>query len=320
MPIWDMPWDELVTYQGRNPKPADHDDYWATSLGELEASSPDVQITPSGFSARIAQCFDLTFTGIGNARIYAKYLRPAEDAATGPGIAVFHGYGSASPSWFELLPYVAEGYSVLAMDCRGQGGRSQDAAGALLATHNGHIVRGLLEGPEHLLYRGIFTDVVRTVRTLATLPGVDPARIGVTGVSQGGGLTLACAALEPSVKAVAPVYPFLSDYLRVWELDLAEGAYAELRTWLRLFDSTHQRVDQVFTTLGYIDIQHLAARIQGRVLMCLSLRDKTCPPSTQFAAYNKITSPKELAIYPDFAHEKLPGLDDRILAFFANAL
>jgi cephalosporin-C deacetylase len=181
-------------------------------------------------------------------------------------------------------------------------------------------VRGLLEGPRHLLFRGVFTDLVRAVQTLKTLPGVDPARIGVTGASQGGGLTLACAALEPTVKAAAPVYPFLTDYLRVWELDLAEAAYAELRTWLRSFDPTHSRIDEVFTTLGYIDVQHLAPRIRARVLMAVGLRDRVCPPSTQFAAYNKIESPKELAVYPDFVHEKLPGHDDRILEFFANAL
>ena len=42
-----------------------------------------------------------------------------------------------------------------------------------------------------------------------------------------------------------------------------------------------------------------------------------CPPSTQFAAYNRITSAKELAIYPDFGHEHLPGFADRTGAFFA---
>src|SRR5581483_11023168 len=135
MPIWDMPWDELVVYGGRNPRPDDHADYWDAALAELEAVSPDVEITPAPISRRTASCFDLTFTGIGGARIYAKYLRPANDAVAGPAIAVFHGYSGASPQWFDLLPYVAEGYSVVAMDCRGQGGRSEDVAGPLRQSH-----------------------------------------------------------------------------------------------------------------------------------------------------------------------------------------
>ncbi|MNI33520.1 Cephalosporin-C deacetylase [compost metagenome] len=40
-----------------------------------------------------------------------------------------------------------------------------------------------------------------------------------------------------------------------------------------------------------------------------------CPPSTQFAAYNKIKSKKQYEIYPDFGHEGLPGFSDKTLQF-----
>jgi cephalosporin-C deacetylase len=46
--------------------------------------------------------------------------------------------------------------------------------------------------------------------------------------------------------------------------------------------------------------------------------DTVCPPSTQFAAYNKITADKSLEIYPDFGHEALPGHPDRIFQFLAG--
>jgi cephalosporin-C deacetylase len=44
--------------------------------------------------------------------------------------------------------------------------------------------------------------------------------------------------------------------------------------------------------------------------------DNICPPSTQFAAYNKITSKKRTVIYPDFGHEGLPGYSDMEYQFF----
>ncbi len=50
-------------------------------------------------------------------------------------------------------------------------------------------------------------------------------------------------------------------------------------------------------------------------MMSVGLMDTTCPPSTQFAAYNKITSEKELVIYPDFGHENLPGKEDKVVRF-----
>ena len=155
-------------------------------------------------------------------------------------------------------------------------------------------------------------------RIVADLPEVDPERLGAAGSSQGGALTLACAALEPRIKRAAPVYPFLSDYRRVWEMDLAEDAYHELRQFFRLHDPTHERVEHWFTRLGYIDIQHLAPRIRGEVMMATGLMDPICPPSSQFAAYNKITAKKSRVIYPDYGHEHLPGWSDREWEFFSG--
>ena len=140
---------------------------------------------------------------------------------------------------------------------------------------------------------------------------VDSNRMVAMGSSQGGALTLACASLVPEIKKAAPVYPFLCDYKRVWELDLCTGAYLEIRTYFRQFDPTHEKENEIFTKLGYIDIQHLAKWIKGDIFIGVGLRDDICPPSTQFAAYNKMTCNKQMIIYPDFGHEGLPGFADK---------
>ena len=132
---------------------------------------------------------------------------------------------------------------------------------------------------------------------------VDENRVGATGFSQGGALTLACGALEPRVRALASLGPFLSDYERVWEMDLDLDAYQELRDYFRHRDPLHRRHRDVFERLGYIDVQHLAPRIQGRTLMGTGLLDNICPPSTQFAAYNHMSCEKEHLVFPDYKHE-----------------
>jgi cephalosporin-C deacetylase len=314
--MWDLSWDELQTYGGRTPRPADLDQYWSAAIADLDDQPAEVQVEPAAVEYRSAHCFDLWFTGIGGARIHAKYLRPAVPDGHGRAIAMFHGYTWRAADWLELLPFAAEGFSVLALDCRGQGGQSEDIGGRYLSTFRGHIVRGLLEGPEHLYYRSVFADTVRTARVLMDLPDVDAARVGAHGGSQGGGLALACAALEPRVAAVMVFFPFLCDYQRVWEMDLAKDAYEELQEWFRRFDPNHARAVETFTRLGYIDVQHLADRIRGRVLMVTCLADQICPPSTQFAAYNRISAAKDVLVYPDYGHEDLPDLRDHTLAFF----
>src|SRR5436305_13041738 len=121
------------------------------------------------------------------------------------------------------------------MDCRGQGGISEDVGGVRGPTLRGHIVRGLAldQPPEKLLFRQIFLDTAQLARVVMSLPEVDPGRVGATGGSQGGGLTLACAALVPAIRRAAATFPFLCDYRRAWEMDLAANAYQELRIFFR---------------------------------------------------------------------------------------
>lgn len=313
--LFDMPYEDLLVYEGTNPRPEDFDRFWDRSLAVMQSINSQVELVPAEFQTDFAECYHMYFTGIGGARVYAKFLKPRGIVVPGPAVLMFHGYSGNSGDWYDKLGYVAQGYTVAALDCRGQGGRSEDPGGVKGWTLNGHIVRGLDNDPSSLLYRAIFLDTAQLAKIVMEMPEVDENRVGATGGSQGGGLTLACAALEPRIKRAAPVFPFLTDYQRVWEIDQDVDAYQELRDWFRRFDPRHERKQEVFTQLGYIDVQHLAPRIRGEVLMAVGLMDTICPPSTQFAAYNKITAPKSLVVYPDFGHENLPDNNDKVFQF-----
>jgi cephalosporin-C deacetylase len=320
MPLtFDMPYEELQTYQGCNPRPADFDEFWDRGMAEMRAVDPEIEIVPAEFQASYAECSHLYFTGVGGARIHAKLLRPRNATAPHPALLQFHGYSGDSGDWSRKLGYVALGYTVAALDCRGQGGLSEDKGGVHGWTLRGHIVRGLDDpDPDKLLFRQIYLDTAQLAGIVMAMPDVDPSRVGATGRSQGGGLTLACVGLEPRIKRAFPSFPFLCDYKRVWDIDLAKDAYAELREWFRWKDPLHQHETDVFTRLGYIDVQFLAPRIRSEVKMAVGLMDQICPPSSQFAAYNKITSPKSLVVYPDFGHEDLPGELDHTFQFMAQ--
>lgn len=319
MPLtFDMPFEELQTYTGINPRPDDFDDYWGRALAEMRATTPQVKLVPAGFQVPFAECWHMYFTGVAGARIHAKLLRPKDTPGPHPAVLMFHGYSWHSGDWMDKLGYVAMGYTVAALDCRGQGGLSEDRGGTVGWTLRGHIVRGLDDAPESMLFRQIFLDTAQLAKIVMAMPDVDENRVGATGGSQGGGLTLVCAALEPRIARAAPIYPFLSDYRRVWEIDLAKDAYAELKEWFQRFDPLHEREDEVFTRLGYVDVQHLCPRIQAEVYMGVGLMDMICPPSSQFAAYNKIAAQKSLAVYPDYGHETLPGHADRVMQFMAG--
>ena len=198
-----------------------------------------MELVTAPFQASFAECFDLYFTGVRGARIHAKLLRPKKQSGKAPAVCRFHGYTGNAGDWTGNLAYVGAGFAVAALDCRGQGGSSEDVGGVKGNTHHGHIIRGLDDSPEKLLFRQIYLDTAQLAGIVMDMPEVDATRVGADGGSQGGGLTLACASLEPRIRRAAPVFPFLCDYRRVWEMDLAKDAYEELKTFFRLFDPLH---------------------------------------------------------------------------------
>ncbi len=318
MPLIDMPLSKLKEYQGITPRPADFDEFWDKSVAEMRAIDPKPEFKKRESGSKIADCFDLTFTSTKGARIYAKFACPKNITGKCPAVMIFHGLGGFSDPWHVIIAYVSQGYCVASLDCRGQGGFSEDIGNRIGTTQTNQIVRGLDGDPNDLYYRDVFLDTAMLARVMMEQDCVDATRMGVLGGSQGGALSIACAALVPEIKLCAPYYPYLSDYKRVWEMDLDRGAYDGLRYYFRNFDPQHEREDEIFEKLGYIDIQNLAPRIKAKVLMATGLMDTVCPPSTQFAAFNKITSEKEVLIFPDYGHEGIKGLTDIIFDFMAQ--
>ena len=320
MPLIDKPLSELKEYQGINPRPADFDEYWEKALEEMQSVERNVELVKADFQAPGVTCYDLYFTGVRNARIHCQLIVPENIKGKAPAIIEFHGYSGYTGEFSSKLCWANSGFVVAAMDCRGQGGYSEDTGGVRGTTQSGLIIRGLDDCPENLYFRHVFLDTAELADIVMNFDFVDETKVGAAGGSQGGGLTLACASLEPRIAKAWSCYPFLSDYKRVWEMDLAKDAYAELRTFFRNFDPTHSKEDEIFTRLGYIDIQNLTPRIKGEVVMSTGLMDTICPPSTQFAAYNKITSEKRTIIYPDYGHEGLRGNSDEKFKFFLEFL
>ena len=52
MPVFELPLDKLREYQGRNPRPADFEDYWDRALAEMRAVDPGIELVPHELNAR----------------------------------------------------------------------------------------------------------------------------------------------------------------------------------------------------------------------------------------------------------------------------
>src|ERR1044072_258178 len=180
MPLIDMPLDELRRYNGRNPRPEDFDAYWFAALTELDNTPANPTVEEADFTAGFADCRRMWFSGVRGARIHAKMLSPQSKPKG--AVLMFHGYSMSAGDWADKLAYVAEGFLVLAMDVRGQGGYSQDVGGVKGTTLRGHIVRGLDGAAEDMHHRQGFLDCPQLARI--ALDMTDGGPVYATGASQ----------------------------------------------------------------------------------------------------------------------------------------
>jgi cephalosporin-C deacetylase len=301
----DLPLDELVSYRPEVAEPDDFDAFWTRTLDEARSHDLDVRSEEVDTPYRTVTVRDVSFGGFGGDRIGAWFTVPRGPAADEPLPAVveFIGYNGGRDLPGESLRWASAGYAHLLVDTRGQGarwgggGRTADPHGSGPATP-GFMTRGI-DDPDTYFYRRVFTDAVRAVEAVRTLPGVDAAHVAVQGGSQGGGITLAVAGLVPDVVAALPDVPFLCHFSRA--LDICDkDPYAELTRYLAVH---RPRVDDVLHTLSYFDGVNFARRATAPALFSVALMDLICPPSTVYAAYNHYAGEKEIEVYRFNDHE-----------------
>lgn len=299
----DLPLAELQRYVCDEPAPADFDSVWTQTLQVAREVPmlPRVERVETGL--RLVESYDVTFPGFGGDPIKAWLTVPAGADGPLPVVVGYQGYGGGRGLPLEHITWANAGYAELFMDSRGQGsswgsgGHTPDPHGSGPA-FPGYLTLGV-QSFETLYYRRLITDAVRAVDAARVLPQVDPERVVVTGISQGGGLTLAVAGLADGLAAVMPDVPFLCNFRRA--VDVAEtDPYVEIARYLKVHRAS---VDEVFGVLAYADGVHHAARASAPALFSVAIADQICPPSTVYAAYHAYAGDKSLEVYPFNDHE-----------------
>ncbi|MCS7060142.1 MAG: acetylxylan esterase [Anaerolineae bacterium] len=304
MPLFDLPLEQLKAYQPERAEPSDFDAFWQATLAEARHHPLNAVFDQVDYGLQAQETFDVTFNGFGGQAVKGWLLLPRRRAGPLPCVVEYIGYGGGRGFPTDWLLWSSVGYAHLIMDTRGQGsswlfGATPDLYGqGGNPSIPGFMTQGILN-PQHYYYRRVFTDAVRAVEAARSHPAVDPDRIAVAGGSQGGGITIAAAALDPTVNVAMPDVPFLCHYRRATEL-VDTAPYNEITR----FCLTHRdKIETVFHTLSYFDGVNFAVRARATALFSVGLMDQICPPSTVFAAYNYWGGQKDIRIYPYNQHE-----------------
>lgn len=314
---YDLPLRELEQYKPPLTRQPDFDAFWERTLRELAETPLSHELTPHDYPVRGVRVYKIAFSGFRGSRIEGWLALP-EGGGPFPGLVLYHGYNWAfEGNIHDTVNWALHGYAALAMFCRGQQGGSVDNNVYSYGANAGWMSKGILSEDEYY-YRAVYMDAVRAIEVLASLEQVDASRIGVSGGSQGGALTLAAAALSDIPVVAAADYPYLAHFERAIDIAPA-GPYSELNEFFRR-NGDPDIEERAKRTLSYFDVMNLAPRVKCRTWVSIGLVDTITPPSTVFAAYNHLNCEKSISVFRYFGHEYIPRAHEQRLRLLLETI
>jgi len=271
-------------------RPTDFSPFWDRFLRDAGEEPPSFRMrlqearSRSGVDVWVAQ-----YEGFAGKTIYAWYLVPWIPERH-PALLYLSGYGARPIE--PPIPLARQGYVVLAIDVRGN-----RVDRVRPRPFEDYCTEGILS-PDTYVYREIVGHALRGIHFLHAREEVDPTRIAVVGVSEGGGVGLLLAGLTPKARAVLAAAPMLCDF--PLSLRSASWPYAEIA---RYREAQPDHGAQIDTTLSYFDAVNFAPDVKCPVLLTIGFLDRVSLPAAVYGLFRLLPGPKEMRTLPDAGHE-----------------
>lgn len=277
--------------------------FWRKQKEIIDRLPLKYTITDRKCGNKKAKYHHIMFQSMDGSRIHAKYIRPAHGKNV-PIVFDFHDYKEGSQSWLHLTRYIALDYAVIAMDARGQGGKSEDRS--IGTPSYGSLMKGIEEGVDHLYFCKVYLDAYLLSKIIMSLDGLNENKMIAFGRGQGGAIAMALSVLNSNIKKCSMLYPLFCDI----KSNQHNGIYEEIRYFFRKYDPTHQQANKLFHLLSYIDLLNFAPKLNCSVLMGTALLDTISDPTLQKKVFQEIKSQKKQIVFPAFEHERINHFED----------
>lgn len=294
----------------------DFDVFWQRSLRIAENQDLDCRLKEVDYPAKRTRVFELTYFGFDQTLIHGWLILPeAAETRQVPCLIHYHGFTGHRGYPGDFMHWLALDVAVISVDCRDQSGKTGNLAGYSSGHMTNVVCKGILD-PNEYYFRAVYMDCLKAIDVACLQPGIDPDKIILEGGSQGGALAIAVAGLDDRPWLVLANVPSNSHLRR--RVEGEHGSFISVADYLRRHPS-HE--EQAHITLSYFDLINLADRICCPVYASVGLKDPVCPAECFFAAYNKITSEKEIILYPYNGHEGGGSLHtERQIAYLSRRL
>ncbi len=267
--------------------PDDFDEFWQAGRKEAAAIPLDMKITPMPqFSDELQDTFYIDYANVGDSRMYGFLCVPKGKKGPFPAMLFPPSGGLIKPTKPTNPKYAQRGILYLEMGIHDfdplhppegiekRGGLFYETVGA--------------PDREKYYFRRAILGLDRAIDYLASRPDFDGKHLVINSGSQGGGLALILARLNPRVSAISITKPAMCDL----QSCLADRG----NTWPPLVRPELQRTGEWVKMSEYFDAANFARGINVPVLANVGFIDSTCPPSSCYAAFNVIPSKNKIMV------------------------
>ncbi len=276
--------------------PTDFDEFWNRQKAELASIAPDAQLELVTQPNNNIETYKISLANINGSRVRGYFSRP-KAAGSYPAILQVPGAGVRAVMPGYVNGQASKGFIAMEIGVH-------DIPVDEPADFYTKLAMGDLKGYQHFgredrltyYFRRVFLGCIRAVDYLTSRPEWNKKHMIINGSSQGGALSLVTAGLDSRITALAANVPAMCDH--------TGRAFGRPSGWPQLIpvDADGKLNPQITTVSMYYDAVNFARRIRVPAIMGVGLIDRTCPPTTNFAAYNVLKGPKQIDIAPLMGH------------------
>ena len=263
---------ERIASVAREPK--DFGAFWEVELKALKAVPTHANLTARGGAIKVV------LDQVEGRKVYGWVVIP-EGRGPFPAILEFPAYGAGALPPPSPMP---------------------GAICALVSVHNSDpeapagaaYQPGLAEDHRKNYFKYAVLAGVRMIDHLASLPQFDGKRLMLTGKSQGGGLSIMVAGLDPRATHLSAVVPAFAEHAGT-----RNGRSSGFPGWVwqKDKDGPKEQGDVLLREAEYYDLSHFARRFKGSAHVMAGWIDTVCPPSSVVAAFNQFPGPDKVLVH-----------------------
>lgn len=294
---------DLADIKPSLPVPDDFDAFWAAKKKELGEIPLNAKLTPVPLPPNRdgVETFAFQADSIG-APSTGYYARPISAKPKSlPALLFVPGAGVRSANLDSVAGWAKAGMILIDMNAHGipNGETKEFYAGLDSGELKDYRTRGR-ESRDTYYFMGVYFRVLQALEFLTQQPEWDGKTLVLAGVSQGGGLALAGAGLDPRVSYMISFVPGLSDH--------SGGVVDRVAGWPKVVPkgADGKPDPKVIEAMRYYDSANFATRIKAPSHVEVGFLDVTCPPTAGYVAYNNIPGKKEIVNDVDHGHDLGP--------------